>query len=79
MYIGGAYLFCESMLYVTDFNNGNRFLTSELLKQGFCYHKLNVKHFLISISDSQSLIVKYNVCLKTLLQQFISEPGFYGY
>ena len=24
------------------------------------------------------LIVKYNICLKTLLQQGISEPVFYG-
>ena len=47
---------------VDDFNNRNLFLTAKLLKQGYRYHK----------------IVKYNIGLKTLLQQGISEPIFYG-
>ena len=48
--------------------------TCKFLKQG--YDKLNfVKHFL---NSTTVLIVKYNVDLKTLLQQGISESIFYG-
>ena len=47
------------------FNNSNLFLTAKSLKQGYIYHKFE-KHFLNS-----ELIVKYNIGLKTLLQQGI--------
>ena len=37
------------------------------------------KHFLNSTTDTSSeLIVKFNIGLKTLLHQGISEPIFYG-
>ena len=62
---------------VDDFNNRNLFLTAKLLKQGYRYHKIrkSVSKFYHRHSE---LIVKYNIGLKTLLQQGISEPIFYG-
>ena len=56
---------------VDDFSNRNTFLTFKFLKQ---YHKPFTK-FLYRHSE---LIVKYNICLKTLLQQGTPEPVFNG-
>ena len=60
-----------------DFNNRNLFLTAKLLKQGYRYHKIQ-KAFSKFYHRHSELIVKYNIGLKTLLQQGISEPMFYG-
>ena len=49
----------------------------ELLKQGYRYHKIR-KAFSKFYHRHSELIVKYNIGLKTLLQQGISEPIFYG-
>ena len=62
---------------VDDFNNRNLFLTAKLLKQGYRYHKIRKAFFKFYHRHSE-LIVKYNIGLKTLLQQGISEPIFYG-
>ena len=62
---------------VDDFNNRNLFLTAKLLKQGYRYHKIR-KAFSKFYHRHSELIVKYNIGLKTLLQQGISEPIFYG-
>ena len=62
---------------VDDFNNRNLFLTAKLLKQGYRYHKIR-KAFSKFYHRHLELIVKYNIGLKTLLQQGISEPIFYG-
>ena len=62
---------------VDDFNNRNLFLTAKLLKQGYRYHKIR-KTFSKFYHRHSELIVKYNIGLKTLLQQGISEPIFYG-
>ena len=62
---------------VDDFNNRNLFLTAKLLKQGYRYHKIR-KAFSKFYHRHPELIVKYNIWLKTLLQQGISEPIFYG-
>ena len=62
---------------VDDFNNRNLFLTAKLLKQGYRYHKIR-KAFSKFYYRHSELIVKYNTGLKTLLQQGISEPIFYG-
>ena len=59
------------------FNNKNLFLTAKLLIQGYRYHKIS-KAFSKSNHRHSELIVKNNVGLKTLLQQGISEPIFYG-
>ena len=62
---------------VDDFNNRNLFLTAKLLKQGYRYNKIR-KAFSEFYHRHSELIVKYNIGLKTLLQQDISEPIFYG-
>ena len=53
------------------------FLTAKLLKQGYRYHKIR-KAFSEFYHRHSELIVKYNIGLKTLLQQGISEPILYG-
>ena len=62
---------------IDDFNNRNLFLTAKLLKQGYRYHKIR-KTLSKFYHRHSELIVKYNIGLKTLLQQGISEPIFYG-
>ena len=62
---------------VDEFNNRKLFLTAKLLKQGYIYHKIR-KTFSKFYHRHSELIVKYNIGLKTLLQQGISEPIFYG-
>ena len=62
---------------VDDFNNRNVFLTAKLLKQSYRYHKIR-KAFSKFYHRHSELIVKYNIGLKALLQQGISEPIFYG-
>ena len=47
------------------------------LKQGYRYHKIR-KAFSKFYHRHSELIIKYNIGLKTLLQQGISEPIFYG-
>ena len=51
--------------------------TAKLLKQGYRYHQIR-KAFSKLYYRHSELIVKYNIGLKTLLQQGISEPIFYG-
>ena len=63
--------------YVDDFNNRNLFSTAKLLKHGYRYHKIR-KAFSKFYYRHSELIVKYNIGLKTLLPQGISEPIFYG-
>ena len=62
---------------VDDFNSRSLFLTAMLLKQGYRYHKIR-KAFSKFYHMHSELIVKYNIGLKNLLQQGISEPIFYG-
>ena len=58
-------------------NNRNLFSTAKLLKQGYRYHKIR-KAFSKLYHRHSELIAKYNIGLKTLLQQGISEPIIYG-
>ena len=67
----------ECVLMLMTSNNRNLFLTAKLLKQGYRYHKIR-KAFSKFYHRHSELIVKYNIGLKTLLQQGISEPIFYG-
>ena len=62
---------------VNDFNYRNKALTAKLLKQGCRYHKLR-KTFSKFYRRHSGLDEKYNVSLRKLLQQGISEPEFYG-
>ena len=52
-------------------------LTAKLLRQGYRYFKLR-KAFSKFYRRHSALLEKYSVSLKTLLQQGISEPEFYG-
>ena len=62
---------------VDDFNNRNLLLTINQLKQGYRYYKFRraLSKFYHRHSE---LFVKYNIGLKTFLQQGISEPVFAG-
>ena len=62
---------------VDDFNNRNLFLTDKLLKQDYRDHKIR-KAFSKFYHRHSELIVKYNIGLKTLQQQGISELISYG-
>ena len=59
------------------FNTRNICLTAKLLKQGYWYHKLR-KAFSKYCRRHYELISKFNVGLKSLLHQGLSEPEFYG-
>ena len=61
---------------VDGFNNRNQFLIAKLLQQGYIYHKTR-KALSNFYQRHSEIIVKYNIVLKTLLQQGISEPIFY--
>ena len=60
-----------------DFNTRNKVLTAKLLRQGYRYHKLR-KAFSKFYRRHFDIVSKYNVGLKTLLLQGLSEPEFYG-
>ena len=77
VYISQLIRFAKVWSNVDDFNNRNLFLTAKLLKQGYRYHKIR-KAFSKFYHRHSALIVKYKIGLKTLLQQGISEPIFYG-
>ena len=77
VYISQLIGFARVCSNVDDFNNRNCFLTAKLLKQGYRYHEIR-KAFYKFYHRHSELIVKYNIGLKTLLQQGISEPIFYG-
>ena len=77
VYISQLIRFAKVCSNVDDFNNRNLFLTAKLFKQGYRYHKIR-KAFSKFYYRHSELIVKYNIGLKTLLQQGISEPIFYG-
>ena len=74
IYISQIIRFARVCSNVDDFNK-LFFLTVKLLKQGYRYHKTRKAFFKFYHRHSE-LIVKYNIGLKTLLQQGISEPIF---
>ena len=60
-----------------DVKVDNKVLTAKLLRQGYRYHKLR-KAFSKFYRRHFDIVSKYNVGLKTLLLQGLSEPEFYG-
>ena len=62
---------------VADFNKRNQILTAKLLKQSYLYHKLR-KAFSKFYRRHYDLLLKFNVGLKSLLKECLSEPDFYG-
>ena len=77
VYISQLVRFARASSYVTDFNTRNKLLTQKLLKQGYRYHKLR-KTFSKFYRRYFDLISKFQVGLKSLLRQGLSEPDFYG-
>ena len=62
---------------LSDLNYRNKALIAKLLRQGYRYFKLR-KAFSKFYRRQSTLVEKYSVSLKTLLQRGISEPEFYG-
>ena len=69
--------FARVSSHVDDFNTRNKVLTAKLLRQGYRYHKLR-KAFSKFYRRHFNIVSKYNVGLKTLLLQGLSESEFYG-
>ena len=63
--------------HVDDFNTRNKVLTAKLLRQGSRFNKI-CKAFSKFYRRHFEIVSKYNVGLKTLLLQGLSEPEFYG-
>ena len=68
--------FARVCSHVADFNARNKSLTAKLLQQGYRYHKLR-KTFSKFHRRHYELVSKFNVGLKPLLHQGLSEPEFY--
>ena len=77
VYISQLIRFARVSSHVADFNARNKSLTAKLLQQGYRYHKLR-KTFSKFYRRHYELVSKFNVGLKTLLHQGLSEPEFYG-
>ena len=77
VYISQFIRFARAASSVSDFNCRNKALTAKLLRQGYRYNKLR-KTFSKFYRRQSGLVEKYNVSLRKLLRQGISEPEFYG-
>ena len=77
VYISQRIRFARASSYVVDFNTRNKLLTQKLLKQGYWCHKLH-ETFSKFYRRYYDLIFKFQVRLKSLLRQGLSEPDFYG-
>ena len=77
VYISQLIRFARVCNHVTDFNARNKCSIAKLLQQGYRYHKLRKTIFKFSRGHYE-LISKYNVGLKTLLSEGLSEQEFYG-
>ena len=77
VYISQLIRFARASSNLNDFNYRNKALTAKLLRQGYRCFKLR-KAFSKFYRRHSALLEKYSVSLKTLLQQGISEPEFYG-
>ena len=77
VYISQLIRFARVSSHVPDFNARNKRLTAKLLQQGYRYHKLR-KTFSKFYRRYYELVSKFNVGLKPLLHQDLSEPEFDG-
>ena len=79
VYLSQLIRFARTFSSVSDFNCRNKALTAKLLRQGYRYHKHKLrKTFSKFYRRHIGLVEKYNVSLKKLLQQGISDREFYG-
>ena len=74
VYISQLIRFARVSSHVTDFNTRNKLLTAKLLNQGYWYHKLR-KVFSKFYRRHSNLVSKFNVGLKSLLQQAYRNPN----
>ena len=77
VYISHLIRFTRVSSHMADFNARNKSLTAKLLQQGYRYHKPR-KTFSKLCRRHYKLVAKFNVGLKTLLHQGLSEPKFCG-
>ena len=77
VYISQLIRFARVSSHVDDFNTRNKVSTAKLLRQGYRYHKIP-RAFSKFYRRHFDLVVKYNVRLKTLLLQGLSESELYG-
>ena len=77
VYISQRIRFARVCNHVADFNARNKCLTAKLLQQGYRFHRLR-KTFSKFYRRHYERISKFNVALKTLLREGLSEPEFYG-
>ena len=76
-YISQLIRFARASSQVADFNTRNKFLTQKLLKQGYRYRTLH-KTFSKYYRRYYDFISKFQIGLKSILRQGLSEPEFYG-
>ena len=76
VYISQLIRFARVSSHVDDFNSRNKVLTAKLLRQEYRYHTIR-KAFSKFYQRHFDIVSKYNVGLKTLLLQGLSEPEFY--
>ena len=77
VYISQLIRFARGCSHVEDFNARNKCFTSKHLKQGYRY--ISLESFLSKFyRRHHELVSKFNVGLKSLLHQGLSEPEFYG-
>ena len=77
VYISQLNRFARVSSHVDDFNTRNKALTAKLFRQEYRYHTLR-KAFSKFYLRHFDIVSKYNVGLKTLLLQGLSEPEFNG-
>ena len=77
VYISQLIRFARVCSHVEGLSARNKCLTAKLLKQGYRYHKLR-KAFPKFYRRHYKMISKFNVRLKSLVHQGLSEPEFYG-
>ena len=77
VYISQLIRIARASSNLNDFNYRNKALTAKLLRQSYRYFKLR-KAFSKFYRRQSDMLEKYSVSPKTLLQQGISEPEFYG-
>ena len=75
VYISQLIRFARVSNHGADFNARNKSLTAKILQQGYRYHKLR-KTFSTFYRRHYELVSKFNVGLKTLLHQGLSEPEY---
>ena len=77
VYISQLIRFARASSNLSDFNCRDKALAAKVLRQSYRYFKLR-KAFSKFYRRHSALVEKYNVSLKTFLQEGISGPDFYG-